>query len=351
MPKNKNAEFRFQVLDRCFSDFRHKYSIEDLLEKVNEQLYDANGVKSMIRMRQLRCDINAIRKMLPDGIYLDARPFYGKQCFYRYSEEDFSIYKNELSVSEVQNLRSTIEMLSKYRGLPSNGWLEEVISNLEVRFGVKGNAENLVSFSQNEQLKGLEHLSSIIDATINHQSLEIEYISANGNHHNHILHPYFVKQYNGRWFLFGLDNKEERIKNLALDRIQSISNSNLVFRKNEFVDFNTYFDNVVGVTVPYEKNAKIEVIELKFTPKRFKYVISKPIHKTQTIIDNEECIISLNVYPTLELEQQIMSFGSDVEVLSPKWFREEFSKKIAICFEKYFSAQKQCTAETHLCKK
>jgi hypothetical protein len=39
-------------------------------------------------------------------------------------------------------------MLSKYRGLPSNGWLEEVISNLEIRFGVKGNAENLVAFGQ-----------------------------------------------------------------------------------------------------------------------------------------------------------------------------------------------------------
>lgn len=174
MPKNKNAEYRFMVLDRCFSDFRHKYNIEELLEKVNDKLYDANGSKSMIMERQLRGDLNAIRKMLPDGIYLEATPYDGKKCYYRYSEPNFSIYKNELSVAEVQNLRSTIEMLGKYRGLPSNGWLEEVISNLEIRFGVKGNAENLVSFGQNEQLKGIEYLSDIIDATINHQPLDIE---------------------------------------------------------------------------------------------------------------------------------------------------------------------------------
>lgn len=149
MPKSKNAEFRFQVLDRCFSNHRRKYTFDDLLEKVNEQLYDVNGSDSMIKARQLRSDINAIRKMLPEWVYLDALPYEGKQCYYRYSETDFSIYKNELSVAEVQNLRSTIEMLSKYRGLPSNGWLEEVISNLEIRFGVKGNAENLVSFGQN----------------------------------------------------------------------------------------------------------------------------------------------------------------------------------------------------------
>lgn len=69
MPKSKNTEFRFQVLDRCFSDFHHEYTIDDLLEKVNEQLYDVSGRDSMIKMRQLRSDINVIRKMLPGGVY------------------------------------------------------------------------------------------------------------------------------------------------------------------------------------------------------------------------------------------------------------------------------------------
>lgn len=349
MPKSKNAEFRFQVLDRCFSDFRHKYIVDDLLEKVNEQLYDANGNDSMIKMRQLRSDINAIRKMLPEGVYLDALPYEGKQCYYRYSEKDFSIYKNDLSVAEVQNLRTTIEMLSKYRGLPSNGWLEEVVSNLEIRFGVKGNAENLIAFGQNEQLKGIEYLSDIIDATINHQPLEIDYISANGNYHKHILHPYFVKQYNGRWYLFGLDNDEERIKNLAFDRIQNIANSNHVFRKNETIDFNTYFDNVVGVTVPYTTEAELVDIILKFSPKRFKYVTSKPIHKSQVTISEEDCTISLRLYNTLELEQQIFSFGPDVEVVSPVWFRDKFAEKIAECMKKYFPVQNHCTDDSDLC--
>ena len=349
MPKNKNTEYRFLVLDRCFSDFRHKYTIEDLLEKVNDKLYDVNGSKSMIMERQLRSDISSIRKMLPDGVYLDAIPSEGKKCYYRYSEADFSIYKNELSVSEVENLRSTIKMLSKFRGLPSNGWLEEVISNLEIRFGVKGNAENLVSFGQNEQLKGLEFLSDLIDATINRQQLEVEYISINENYHKHILHPYYIKQYNGRWYIFGLDEKEGRIKNLALDRIQSIINSDHIFVKNQSIDFNSYFDNVVGVTVPDKSDAQLIEIELKFTAMRFKYVISKPIHKSQRIVSENEHIISLTLYHTLELEQQIFSFGPDVEVLSPIWFREEFGKKIVSCMKKYFSMHNLCTESNDLC--
>lgn len=64
---------------------------------------------------------------------------------------------------------------------------------------------------------------------------------------------------------------------------------------------------MVGVTVPYE--AKLEEIVLRFTPQRFKYVTSKPIHKSQKIVSEKDCIISLTVYHTLELEQQI--FHSD----------------------------------------
>ena len=48
MPKSKNAEYRFLILDRCFSNFNRKYTIDDLLEKVNDKLCDANGCKSRI---------------------------------------------------------------------------------------------------------------------------------------------------------------------------------------------------------------------------------------------------------------------------------------------------------------
>lgn len=75
MSENRNAQYRYQVLDRCFSDWNKKYTIEDLLEIVNNHLYELEGSDSTIKLRQLRGDLNAIRKMLPDNIYLDAKPF------------------------------------------------------------------------------------------------------------------------------------------------------------------------------------------------------------------------------------------------------------------------------------
>lgn len=74
MSENRNAQYRYQVLDRCFSDWNKKYTIEDLLEIVNNHLYELEGSDSTIKLRQLRGDLNAIRKMLPDNIYLDAKP-------------------------------------------------------------------------------------------------------------------------------------------------------------------------------------------------------------------------------------------------------------------------------------
>lgn len=195
MSENRNAQYRYQVLDRCFSDWNKKYTIEDLLEIVNNHLYELEGSDSTIKLRQLRGDLNAIRKMLPDNIYLDAKPFGGKKCYYRYSEPNYSIFQNGLSVTEVNSLRSIIEMLSKYRGVTGNAWLEDVISNLELRFGVKSDRENLISFQCNSCLKGLEYLSTLIDATINHQPLEVSYTTHAGISSTNVLHPYYMKQY------------------------------------------------------------------------------------------------------------------------------------------------------------
>jgi len=47
------------------------------------------------------------------------------------------------------------------------------VSSFEYRLSIKANSENLISFKQNERLKGLKFLSNIIDATANHQLLDI----------------------------------------------------------------------------------------------------------------------------------------------------------------------------------
>jgi len=344
MPTNKNAQLRYQILDRCFSDFSRKYEIEDLLDKVNEALYDLYGTE--VSLRQIREDIKYMRDRVTFDAPIVAYPISGKKCYYRYERRGFSIFNNELSVEEVTKLRSTIEMLSRFRGGTKNAWLEEVISNLEYRFGVKGNSDNVVSFEQNEQLKGLEFLSELIDSAINHQPIRVLYRSYYGNEHDTIIHPYHVKQFNNRWFLLGLEESEKgnRLTNRALDRIVKFSRANVPFIPNAEIDFKEFFKDVVGVTVPKEHPVAEKVI-LKFDAARFPYVVSKPIHSSQVILSEDDHTIQITVRPNKELEARIFSFGPQVEVLSPSWLRSQMKEKIKDTLKKYSSVQKGCTID------
>lgn len=334
MPVNKNAYLRYQILDQCFSNKHRKFSFDDLVDFVSDKL----GYN--ISPRQIRDDIANLR-IGPYYAPIEATRYDGKKCYYHYSYSDFSIFKNELTTEELTNLRSTIKMLNRYRGIPANAWLEEVISNLEYRFGVKANSENLISFEQNDMLKGLEHLSGLIDVTINQQTIELSYKSYGKDKRQIMVYPYYIKQYNGRWFLFGMNAIKNRIESYALDRIEEYDVSDKPFVKNESVDFSTFFDDVIGVSVPYNKDIVTEEVVLRFSEKRFPYVVSKPIHHTQKVLD-EPYTISIKVKPNRELSQQIFSFIPDVEVVSPEWLRNEIRDKIQENLKKYLSVQKDC---------
>ena len=337
MPTNKNALLRYQILDRCFSNRYRKYTIEDLVDAVNEALYDMYG--SEVSMRQIRDDIKYMRDRVSYNAPIEAVPFEGKRCYYRYSDPNYTIFNNELTTEEVTKLCSTINMLGRYRG-GANRWLEEVISNLELRFGIKTNREHVVAFEQNEQLRGLEFLSELIDSAINHQPLNLLYRTYNGKETNIVIHPYHVKQYNNRWFLFGLEQTPngDRIANRALDRIVKFSKANVPFVPNTSIDFSTRFDDVVGVTIP-DDDVQKETVVLKFEPDRFPYVVSKPIHHSQKVLSEEDCILQIEVRPNIELESVIFSYFPHVEVLAPASLREEFKEKIASNLKKYTSVQ------------
>ena len=343
MPTNKNAQLRYKVLDRCFSNFKHKYTIDELIDEVNENLSDLTG--QIVSLRQIRDDIKYMRDRVSYNAPIKAYPLgNGRQCYYRYENSDFSIFNNELSVEEVNDLRSTIDMLGRFRGTSANVWLEEVISNLEYRFNIKSNSENLISFENNEQLKGLEYLSDIIDMTVHHQPINMHYCSFKGKEQNVILHPYYVKQYNNRWFVLGFNEKYSSLSIYALDRIQSLVKSDIAFRKNENIDFKTYFDNIIGVTLLDDK-IPVETFVLQFDGNRFPYVLSKPLHSSQEIVSMEVHVVSIKVKPNNELRQLIFSFIPDVEVISPKWFREEIKRKIKENLNKYLSMREDCTEE------
>lgn len=345
MATNKHASIRYRVLDGCFRDTKRKYFIDDLIEACSNALAVQTEFNSVSR-RQIFDDINFMKSEDGWSIELDETCRDGKCKYYRYVNPEFSIANQGLNKEEIERIRDTITMLGRFRGLPSYTWVEELMVNLEGRFNLDGGTANVVGFEQNKGLKGLEHLSTVIDAAMKGQVLDIAYKSRRGEE-SWTIHPYYVKQYNNRWYILGLNEERGDETLVALDRIQKVGvNGKIAFKKNDTLDCEHYFDDVVGVTIPKYKDGsrrKKQEVVLRFSEKRFPMVESKPIHSSQRIVIGEPCTITLNLIPNQELEQSIFSFGTDVEVLEPQWMREEFARKYEEILNKYILVQNSCT--------
>ena len=133
--------------------------------------------------------------------------------------------------------------------------------------------------------------------------------------------------------------------NRPLDRIVKFTHADVKFIPNTEVDFKKHFQDVVGVTIP-DDSIKVEKVLLRFDKERFPYVVSKPIHHTQTTIDEDNCLIQVEVRPNKELEAMLLSFGPQVEILQPQWYREQFAKKIQEYFKIYSIVKNGCTIDS-----
>ena len=62
-----------------------------------------------------------------------------------------------------------------------------------------------------------------------------------------------------------------------------------------------------------------------------------PLHHSQKEIEKHEkySIFTVKVYPTLDFIQEILSYGDEVEVVSPKWVREDVASYARNLYKMY----------------
>ncbi len=342
MPTDKNQLVRLQVLDRCFADRNKLYFVEDLREKCIEAL-ELEGVPLPdVSLRTIRYDIATMEGNTKWNVLFEEPGRDGHRRYYRYADPNYSIWRNDLNELQLNQLKSMLLMLRQFHGLPQYDKMENLIEQLQQKYGFTlADTENVISFDTNPYVEGIDFLSPIFAAIINKQCLSILYQPYGKEQRTMLVHPYYIKQYNGRWFLLGLtENKGvQNITNFALDRIQSVEPSAQVYIQTNINFEEDYFADLIGVT---QMDCEAVSVLLSFSESRFPYVVSKPLHPSQRMVDKEKCQISIQVKPTREFYQQILSFGSDVEVLSPTFVREEIVQRIKNMLTLY-SVQKDCT--------
>lgn len=333
MATNRHAQIRYNILDRCFSNFNRLYDYDDLLNEINDFLieYGSEGIK----LRQLQYDIEHMQSDAGWSIEFQAGLRKGRKKAWRYQDKDFSIANHPLNINDTEQLETTLAILSRYKHRAEFNWLEELIPRMRLSFDLIDKGENgIISYQENVFLKGREYLGVLFNLILKQKKINIEYQPFHGNLENFIVSPYHLKQYNNRWFLFAKPNTIDVIYNYPLDRIESIEEVPEVV-ENVDINWQDYFDDIIGVSD--RDNGELVSIKLKFSETRISYVKTKPLHSSQRP-DNDDLeglTIYIEVVPNRELTQLILSFGPDVEVLEPEILRKEIKEKTEEMNSKY----------------
>lgn len=334
MAVTKYPLIRYKVLDSCFRSTRKKYYIEDLLDKCNQALEEVTGEPDSIKLRQLRDDIAFMRS--PEGWNIELAELYdGKKRIYRYQDPSFSIMHLPLSAAIMEEFKSSVEVLSQFEGMPQFDWLQESLAKMNME--VNRHESPIISFDSNPYLKGAEHLAALYHAIKNKTVLNITYQDFMATEPYPVtLHPYHLKQYNNRWFLFGL-NEINQIPtwNLAIDRIVNVTESSATYIDNTTIDWNDYFEDIIGVTKP--PDCEPTDITLHFYGITGKYVENKPIHGSQKSrwLDTDTMEVRLCIIPNYELERLILSYGESVKVVGPEKLRNFILKRMHMVINSY----------------
>lgn len=329
MPVDKQVLLRYQVLNRCFRNRYREYTINDLVDECNKALRKIN--KPDVSKRTIQYDINTLEADY--GIELDEKLKAGRQRLYRYVDTSYNLPLFHINDEERHKLQDAIRVLDYFEGEPMYDWARTLLMQIE---GGMFTSEStpVVSFQSNPDLKGINLFGKLLQAIIKKRVLKIKYAPFGKDSYTEKIYPYHLKQFNDRWYLIAQAIGYQSYAHYALDRIDSFEEVAIPYKEAE-VDFSDYFDDVIGVTVP--EGTPSEDIVIKVSKARYNYIKTKPLHLSQRTIEEADdyVIVSINVKVNNELESLILSFGDDMEVISPASFRDRIAEKIQSTNQRY----------------
>ena len=335
MATNKHATIRYRALDKCFSNPGKRYYIEELLESCNEALFEYDDKTDGIKKRQLYEDIKFM--ISPQGYSAPIiKEKDGRRAFYRYDDRNFSINSQPINDNEIAELKSAMLLLNRFKGMPQFEWVNEVLPKIDQSFKLSNQEQEIISFQSNEFLKGMEFISPLFKYIQNKQSLKITYQSFKSDTaETAVFHPYYLKQYNSRWFLIGKHNDYSNLTNYALDRIKKIEQVSAKYDDSQIVNFDEYFDDFIGVSKTIDK--ELIKITLKATVSLAPYIKTKPLHGSQKSVldDDNGFTFSIEVIPNYELYKLIQSFGEELTVLEPTDIKLIIKNKLQLNLANY----------------
>lgn len=331
MAHSKNALIRQRVLDRCLRGPK-RYTLKEMMAKCNDALEFA-GFNTISSKNTILSDFSDIERDFPSAKIMHNQ--VGRYVYYWYEDPDFSVYNIPLDDDEMSKLTQIISILSKFEGMPTFDWVDEMIDHFKFSLDIPTAKESVVAFDDNPMLHNRAYFSTLFSSIVTEQPLAITYEPFGKEPKIYKIHPYFLKQFNNRWFLFcGVDGKEDRLYNFPFDRITNIEKAIIPYVPNTKYDFNEIFRNIIGVSNLFDEP---EIIQFKVSSESVKYIVSKPILpcQRQVLSSNKETIFEIKTVINHELIQLLLSYGSAITVLKPQRLINEITSSLKKNLENY----------------
>lgn len=319
---NKASKFhRQQLLDKLFRN-SGGYTYDELITRLSIEL-DVD----FISKRTIQYDIKEFEKM---GAIFDKGDSYKSKI--KYKDPNFTIFPAayqdiDLIEKAILRLQNTVDF--RYENLVR-------LFLLQLRYGIEYVDMHIMSIEHSLDQKGVETMEALANAIVHKYPIKLTYKPFDKPSFESNVHPYHLKQYNNRWTLLGWSEEKGRIYNYPIDRIKDFSQLNKSYRTSD-VDFNTYFDEIVGTTNP--NNEVVQDVVIKIDHDSYPYIKTKKLHWSQEHLAErdtpEYSFVKIKVKINKELIMKLFSYGDSVEVVEPQVLRDEMKKKVRNMKEKY----------------
>ena len=183
---------------------------------------------------------------------------------------------------------------------------------------------------------GEQYLPVILDALKNSHVLGMTYQSYSRDEANTFeVEPYCLKAFKQRWYLVARSPYYDKIMIYSLDRVKWLGLTEKSFKYPKNFIPEEFFEDSFGIIA--DTKVKIETVKLKVSAGQANYLRSLTLHQTQKEIErtDEYSIFTVRLRPTFDFRQEILSQGCDIEVLEPKWFRDEVAEISKHMWNKY----------------
>lgn len=271
----------------------------------------------------------------------------GKGKAFKYIGECDDPLAAERQAIEQKRIEDYVAFCKASAGILPSSWFSAYFENTQLLLDTNREAESgsgHIRSSLEQNLTNIDLLPVFYKAITDHQVLRFSYQRFGQEPFELTFHPQFLKEYNGRWFVFGdADREPYQAYNVPLDRIvgEIYEASDIEYIAAPKGFYQEFFKNIIGVT--HEKEAKVEQVVIRTkTEYQHGLLLTKPLHHSQkeTLTFGEHrdgCYgeVTLTIEPNRELRGKILAYGQYLEVIAPQSLREQIKEILKKQMEQY----------------